>query len=52
MLGTFILVLGVLAIGANNITDGLNPLIVGTLITVIGMALGGTTGLLLIQHVI
>lgn len=44
MLGTFILVLGVLAIGANTLADGLNPLIIGTLITVIGMSLGGTTG--------
>ncbi|MGE7622282.1 MIP/aquaporin family protein [Viridibacillus sp. NPDC096237] len=44
MIGTFILVLGILAIGTNNITAGLNPLIVGALIIVIGMALGGPTG--------
>jgi glycerol uptake facilitator protein len=44
MFGTFILVLGILAIGANKFTDGLNPLIVGLLIVVIGMSLGGTTG--------
>lgn len=42
--GTFILVLGVLAIGANQFTEGLNPLIVGFLIVVIGLSLGGTTG--------
>jgi glycerol uptake facilitator protein len=44
MFGTFILVMGILAIGANKFTDGLNPLIVGLLIVVIGMSLGGTTG--------
>lgn len=42
--GTFILVLGILAIGANQFTEGLNPLIVGLLIVVIGLSLGGTTG--------
>lgn len=41
---TFILVLGILAIGANEFTEGLNPLIVGLLIVVIGLSLGGTTG--------
>lgn len=44
MIGTFVLVLGILAIGANKFTDGLNPLIVGFLIVSIGMSLGGTTG--------
>ncbi|MCD8511215.1 MAG: aquaporin family protein [Bacillus sp. (in: Bacteria)] len=44
ILGTFVLVLGILAIGANQFTDGLNPLIVGFLIVVIGLSLGGTTG--------
>ena len=42
--GTFVLVLGILAIGANAFTEGLNPLIVGFLIVVIGLSLGGTTG--------
>jgi glycerol uptake facilitator protein len=42
--GTFILVLGLLFIGANKFTQGLNPLAVGLLIVVIGMSLGGTTG--------
>ncbi|MGJ7910492.1 MIP/aquaporin family protein [Neobacillus sp. LXY-1] len=42
--GTFILVLGLNFIGANKFTEGLNPLAVGTLIVVIGMSLGGTTG--------
>ena len=44
MFGTFILVLGLLFIGANNFTEGLNPIAVGLLIVVIGMSLGGTTG--------
>ena len=44
IIGTFILVLGLLFIGANKFTEGLNPLAVGLLIVVIGMSLGGTTG--------
>lgn len=43
-IGTAVLVLGILAIGANKFTDGLNPLIVGTLIMAIGLSLGGPTG--------
>lgn len=44
MIGTFILVLGLLAIGANQFTEGLNPLIVGFLVLSIGLSLGGATG--------
>lgn len=44
IIGTFILVLGLLFIGANQFTEGLNPIAVGLLIVVIGMSLGGTTG--------
>lgn len=44
VVGTFVLVLGLLAIGANEFTEGLNPLIVGALILAIGLSLGGTTG--------
>lgn len=44
IIGTFVLLLGILAIGANEFTEGLNPLIVGALIIAIGMSLGGTTG--------
>ncbi|WP_134685817.1 MIP/aquaporin family protein [Brevibacillus migulae] len=44
MIGTFLLVLGILAIGANKFTEGLNPLVVGFLILSIGLSLGGTTG--------
>ena len=44
IIGTFVLLLGLLAIGANEFTEGLNPLIVGALIVAIGVSLGGTTG--------
>lgn len=44
VLGTFVLVIGLLFIGANQFTEGLNPLIVGFLIIAIGLSLGGTTG--------
>ncbi|HFA48915.1 MAG TPA: aquaporin family protein [Bacteroidetes bacterium] len=44
VIGTFILVAGLLFIGANKFTEGLNPLVVGLLIVAIGMSLGGTTG--------
>ena len=33
-----------MAIGANEFTQGLNPLIIGALILTIGLCLGGTTG--------
>ena len=44
IIGTFVLVLGLLFIGANQFTEGLNPLIVGALIFSIGISLGGPTG--------
>lgn len=44
IIGTFILVLGILAIGANELTAGIGPFIVGFLIVSIGLSLGGTTG--------
>lgn len=44
MIGTFVLVMGLLFIGANEFTEGLNPAVVGLLIVAIGMSLGGTTG--------
>lgn len=44
IIGTFVLVMGLLFIGANEFTEGLNPLIVGALIVAIGMSIGGTTG--------
>jgi glycerol uptake facilitator protein len=44
MIGTFILLLGILALGGNVIVDGVNPILVGLLVVVIGMSLGGPTG--------
>ncbi|WP_053218485.1 MIP/aquaporin family protein [Virgibacillus senegalensis] len=44
IIGTFVLVMGLLFIGANEFTEGLNPMIVGLLIVAIGMSLGGATG--------
>lgn len=44
VIGTMALVLGLLFIGTNKFTEGLNPLIVGLLIISIGVSLGGTTG--------
>jgi len=42
--GSFVLVFGILAIGANDLASGLNPILLGILIIVIGLSLGGTTG--------
>lgn len=44
IIGTFVLVFGILSFGANTFTDGLNPLIVAFLVVSIGMSLGGPTG--------
>jgi glycerol uptake facilitator protein len=46
VIGTFVLVFGVLAIGANNAPTqtGLTPLLVGFLVWGIGLSLGGPTG--------
>lgn len=44
VIGTMALVLGLLFIGTNEFTQGLNPLIVGLLIVSVGLSLGGTTG--------
>jgi glycerol uptake facilitator protein len=44
ILATAVLILGLLFIGANEFTQGLNPLVVGLLIIAIGLSLGGTTG--------
>jgi glycerol uptake facilitator protein len=44
VVGTFVLVFGVLAISANKLTAGLAPLIVGLLVFAIGLSLGGPTG--------
>jgi len=44
IIGTAVLLAGLMAIGANKFADGLNPLIVGFLVVAIGLSLGGTTG--------
>lgn len=44
IIGTFMLVFGVLAIGANNLPAGWVPLLVGLLVWAIGLSLGGPTG--------
>lgn len=43
-LATIVLVLAILFIGANEFTEGLNPVVIGLLIVSIGVSLGGTTG--------
>lgn len=44
VIGTAILLLGLLTIGAHEFSQGLNPIAVGFLIVAIGLSLGGTTG--------
>ena len=44
IIGTMILVFGLLAFGRATFADSLNPIVVGMLIVSIGMSLGGTTG--------
>lgn len=44
IIGTAVLVFGLLGIGVNEFSSGLNPLVVGFFITAIGLSLGGTTG--------
>lgn len=44
VVATAVLLLGILFIGQNKFTEGLNPLVVGSLIIAIGLSLGGTTG--------
>lgn len=43
-LGTFVLMFGLSALGANRFAEGVNPLVVGALVLAIGHSLGGTTG--------
>ncbi|EOA3451468.1 MIP/aquaporin family protein [Enterococcus hirae] len=44
LIGTFVLVLGLLAFGQNSFADGTNVFAVGGLILAIGLSLGGPTG--------
>lgn len=43
-LGTFVLLFGLSALGANEFAEGVNPLAIGALVLAIGLSLGGTTG--------
>lgn len=43
-LATSVLICGLLFIGSNKFTEGLNPIVVGLLIISIGLSMGGTTG--------
>ena len=43
-IGTFVLLFGLSALGANRFAEGLNPMLVGALVLSIGLSLGGTTG--------
>jgi len=44
MIATALLIFGLLFIGTNNFSEGLNPLVIGGLIVLIGFSLGSTTG--------
>lgn len=44
VLGTAVLVIGILAIGPNNVSAGLGPIIVGFIVLALGFSLGATTG--------
>lgn len=44
MIATSVLIFSLFYIGTTTFTEGLNPIIVGALIMLIGFALGGTTG--------
>jgi glycerol uptake facilitator protein len=44
VIGTFALLLGVLAILGNDLTAGFAPLLIGLLVLAIGLSLGGPTG--------
>jgi glycerol uptake facilitator protein len=44
IIGTAVLVLAILFVGANEFAQGLNPMVIGLIIITIGLCLGGTTG--------
>jgi len=44
IIATSVLVGGIMFVGANEFTDGLNPIVIGALVSLIGFGLGGTTG--------
>lgn len=44
MLGTAVLVMGVMSMGQHNLGAGMGAMVVGIIVTAIGFSLGGTTG--------
>lgn len=44
IIGTFVLLFAIMFIGVNEFANGLNPLVIGSLVVAIGLSLGGTTG--------
>lgn len=44
VVGTAVLVIGVMAMGPNNLSSGFGPFVVGAIVASIGLSLGGTTG--------
>lgn len=44
VIGTLLLLIGILSFGQNQLASGLSPMLVGGLITAIGFSLGATTG--------
>jgi len=44
ILGTWMLLFLIMSIGANNYTNGINPMIIGLIILLIGLGIGSTTG--------
>ncbi len=43
-IGSFVLMLGLSSLGAAHFAEGLNPLVIGLLVSAIGLSLGGATG--------
>lgn len=43
-IGTAVLIVVVMALGPNNMASGFNPMVVGFVVTSVGLSLGGTTG--------
>ena len=44
ILGTWMLLFLIMSIGSNNYTNGINPMLVGLIILLIGLGIGSTTG--------
>lgn len=44
VIGTAVLIMVVMALGPNNMASGFNPMVVGFVVTSVGLSLGATTG--------